>query len=418
MNAKERDRRRFLKGGAALAGLALSGSRPAQGQTPGGEAGGESRAKDPRAYGERSRFVTAGRLGRSRTAFPSLSPLQDSVGVITPAALHFTVGVGSAGPPDIDPRQHRLMIHGLVDRSLLFTMDELQRLPAVSRIHFLECSGNSYLRLPFRQNPVTVQHTHGMTGCSEWTGVLLSVLLREAGVQPGASWLVAEGADAEKHWRSVPLEKAMDDVLVAYGQNGEPVRPEQGYPLRLVVPGWEGNINVKWLRRIKVVDQPYMTRQETTKYADVRPDGKGRWFAHEMGPKSVITHPSGGQQLPGRGFYEIGGLAWSGRGAVRRVEVSTDGGKTWKDAELQSPVLRIAHTRFRFAWNWDGQAAMLQSRCTDELGDTQPTMDEFAKLWGVTKDYWLSSSNFIHHCNAIQPWEVTRDGSVHNAIFA
>ncbi|MBI2815581.1 MAG: sulfite dehydrogenase [Acidobacteria bacterium] len=412
-------RRKFVKrlGGTALAGLAIGGIRTAGGRTEKLEATA-SPPKDPRAYGQRSRFVTSGRLGRSSTAFPSLSPLQDSEGIITPAALHFTVGVPGSGPWEIDPQKQRLMIHGMVGRPLIFTMDELKRLPSVSRIHFLECAGNSYLRLPFRQNPVTVQHTHGMTGCSEWTGVLLSVLLREAGVQKAASWVVAEGSDPDKHWRSIPVEKAMDDVLVAYAQNGEPVRPEQGYPLRLVVPGWEGNINVKWLRRIKAVDQPYMTRQETTKYADVRPDGKGRWFNFEMAAKSVITFPSGGQQLPGRGFYEIRGLAWSGRGTVRKVEVSTDGGRTWTDAELQSPVLRIAHTRFRFAWKWDGQEALLQSRCTDDLGDTQPTMDEFAKLWGVSKDYWLSTSNFIHHCNAIQPWKVTADGRVRNAIFS
>ena len=345
-----------------------------------------------------------------------MTPLQDSIGIITPSSLHYVTTHGY-DPPDIDPRQHRLLIHGMVDRPLIFTLEELKRLPSVSRIHFLECAGNSDLDRDDQANAETVQETHGQTSCSEWTGVLLSLLLKEAGVQKGASWLVAEGADAGKHTKSIPLEKAMDDVLVAYGQNGEAVRPEQGYPLRLLVPGWEGISNVKWLRRIKVVDQPYMTKWESTMYASLRPDGKARWFQFEMGPKSVITFPSGGQRLPGRGFYEITGLAWSGGGAIRRVEVSTDGGRTWKDAQLQEPVLRMAHTRFRFPWNWDGEEAVLQSRCTDERGDVQPTLAELGKIWGVNPDYWQSTTNRINHFNAIQPWKVTRDGSVHNAMF-
>ncbi len=281
------------------------------------------------------------------------------------------------------------------------------------------------------EKAATIQQTHGKTSCSEWTGALLSLLLQQAGVQKGASWLVAEGAEKGNRTESIPLGKAMDDVLVAYGQNGEPLRPEQGYPVRLVVPGWNGGINVKWLRRITLVDQPAMSKQEV---GTLIPDGKGGWLfdsamaqkVHyaEMPPKSVITFPSGGQKLPSRGFYEITGLAWSGWGAIRSVEVSTDGGRTWKDAQVQEPVHRKAHTRFRFAWNWDGEEALLQSRCTDERGNVQPTLAELSKAMGVNPDYWQSNywksaaTSERYGLNAVQPWKVARDGSVQNAMFS
>jgi sulfane dehydrogenase subunit SoxC len=247
--------------------------------------------------------------------------------------------------------------------------------------------------------------------------VPLSLLLKEAGVQKGATWIIAEGADANKHSKSIPIEKAWDDALVAYAQNGEPVRPEQGYPLRLVIPGWQGINNVKWLRRIDLVDEPYMAMMEISRYPRLGLDGKSRWFEFEMGPKSVITRPSGGQRLPTPGFYEITGLAWSGGGAIRRVEVSTDGGKTWKDAELQLPVASKAHTRFTTRWEWNGEESMLQSRCTDDKGTVQPTMAEVAKLWNVDIDYFRKTTLIISDLNAIQPWKVNRDGSVKNAIF-
>ncbi len=415
MNPIERGRRRFLKESAALAGLAVGAVGSASGQTPGTE-----KQVDPKTpYGERSRFVSSARTAReypSHTPYPSrimdaadaliVTPLQDSAGIITPSPLHFVVyNAGYGYPrlhPDIDPRQHRLLIHGLVDRPLIFTMEELQRLPSVSRTHFLECGGNSRNSVwPGTQG--TVQQNHGLTSCSEWTGVPLSLLLREAGVQKEASWVHAEGADAHKHSRSFPLEKGMDDVLVAYAQNGEPIRPENGYPVRLVIPGIEGNRSVKWLRRIKVADQPYTSWSS--------------FAAHEQGVKSVITFPSGGQRLPGPGFYEITGLAWSGGGAIRRVEVSTDGGRTWKDARLQEPVFRKAHTRFRLDWTWKGEEAVLQSRCTDERGDVQPTLAELSRIHGVDLDWWRSTSVHFSHFRPIFPWKVTREGSVHNAMY-
>jgi sulfane dehydrogenase subunit SoxC len=400
---KEHSRRRFLKGSVALASLAAGGIRPASGQTPGSQQAETPSAGLVRAVGERSPFEASKRtwIGQGRVT-SSLTPLQNSRGIITPSALHFERH--HAQVPAIDPRQHRLLIHGMVDRPLIFTVEELMRLPSVSRIHFVECSGNTN---PARRVAGDAQGTHGMTSCSEWTGVPLSLLLQEAGVQRGASWLVAEGADAVKLSRSIPLRKAMDDILVAYGQNGEALRPEQGYPLRLLIPGWEGNINIKWLRQIKAVDQPYMTRDETSKYTDLMPDGKARQFTFEMDPKSVITFPSGGQKLGVPGFHEITGLAWSGRGAIRRVEVSTDGGATWKDATLQEPVLRFAHTRFRLAWNWNGQEAVLQSRCTDEQGGFQPALAESNRVRGNAYNY---------HASHIQAWKINRDGSVQNGL--
>ena len=421
MNSKERGRRRFLKDGAAMAQLGLAGLaagtlRSAKAQTLGSETA-EARAKDTRFYGERSRFVNSART-LVGTGPASNTPLQDSVGIITPSSLHYVVMRFRDEPPDIDPRQHRLVIHGMVDRPLIFTMEELKRMPSVSRIHFVECAGNTS---PVeRRSAKTVQETHGWTSCSEWTGVPLSLLLKEAGVQKGATWVVAQSADAGKHTKSIPMEKAMYDVLVAYGQNGEPVRPHQGFPLRLLVPGWEGVANVKWLRRIQVVDRSYMMKVESVDYTVLRPnmDGKALWYNFQLGPKSVITFPSGGQRLRGRGFYEITGLAWSGGGTIRRVEVSTDGGRSWKDAQLQQPLHRIAHTRFRWDWNWDGEEAVLQSRCTDDQGDVQPSVAQISKQWGVTTDFWKETETRVNHWNAIHSWKVTRDGSVQNALFS
>jgi sulfane dehydrogenase subunit SoxC len=295
------------------------------------------------------------------------------------------------------------MIHGMVDRPLTFTVDELKRLPSVTRVHFLECIGN-------RSKPThkTVAQTHGMTSCSEWTGVSLSLLLKEAGVQTGASWIVAEGAEEIKGASSIPLAKAMDDCLVCYGQNGEPVRPQQGFPLRLVVPGFEGIYQTKYLRRIKVVDRYYMTYND---YGHLQKDPKVVALTVQIGPKSVITFPSAGQKLSGPGFYEISGLAWSGGGAVRRVEVSTDGGRSWKDAEFRTPAYRMAHTRFALVWNWDGKACELLSRCTDELGTVQPTRAQVAKFWNepLTPEFRVKGAD-----NTIQPWRVASDGNVHN----
>jgi sulfane dehydrogenase subunit SoxC len=402
-------RRRFLKGGAALgAALAAWVGHPSAGRAqPASDDPSKVLGGPIRPYGERSRFEQTVRekflLSKTDEVGSSMTPLDATMGIITPSALHYEVH--RSGVPDIDPRKHRLLIHGLVDRPVILTVDEIKRLPSTSRVLFLECQGNSMLG--WRASAAkSVQALHGGTSCSEWTGVPLALLLREAGVQQGATWLVAEGADASGNERSIPMAKAMDDVLVAYGQNGEAVRPENGYPLRLIVPGWTGNINVKWLRRIKVVNQPYLTRMDGVGQPTLMPDGKARQLQFIIEAKSVITSPSGGQQLPGPGLYEIRGLAWSGRGLVRRVEVSMDDGKTWSDARLQEPVLPLAHTRFRLDWRWDGREVVLQSRCTDETGYVQPTLAELVKVRGL---------NSVYFNNAIQNWKVAADGSVHNA---
>ena len=331
----------------------------------------------------------------------SRTPLGDLDGIITPSGLFYERHHG--GVPVIDPAQHRLMLHGLVKNPMLFTVDELRRLPSVSRIHFLECSGNPVYTKPYGK---TASDLVGLVSCGEWTGVSLKLLLDEVGLTAGAKWVMAEGADAAAMTRSIPLEKCLDDAMVAYSQNGERLRPEQGYPLRLLVPGFEGNMNVKWLRRLKVTDAPVYSREETSKYTDLLPTGKAREFTFYMEAKSIITSPSGGQRIPGAGFVEIRGIAWSGHGKVRRVDVSVDGGRNWAEAALQEPVLTRSLTRFRFPWKWDGQPTVIQSRVTDETGYVQPTFEQLLGERGV---------NSFYHNNAIQPWRVASSGEVTNA---
>jgi sulfane dehydrogenase subunit SoxC len=338
------------------------------------------------------------------TAFSSNTPLQDLHGIITPNGLHYERDHG--GVPAIDPQAHRLLIHGLVDRPLIFTVDDILRFPSVSKIHFLECSGNT---AEYRGAKVswTPQDTHGLLSCSEWTGVPLSTLLDAVGAQKSARWILAEGAGAAALTRSIPMAKAWDDAIVAYAQNGERLRPEQGYPLRLFLPGFEGNMSIKWLRRLKLGDQPFETRDETSKYTDLMPDGIARQFNFVMETKSVITRPAGGQQLRDPGFHEITGLAWSGRGRIRSVDVSTDGGTSWQAATLQEPVLPKCLTRFRLPWTWDGGPALLQSRAVDENGIAQPTKAALIAQRGV---------NYVYHFNAIQTWRIAQGGTITNVV--
>ena len=409
------DRREFLKRGAALAGgLSLGAAESAIGQAPAPEPENMIMGTtELGAYGKRSRFETSVRIPHGGRPSPDAfgldfhiaAPLQESVGVITPSSLHYVGTTRGSFVPDINPEDHRLMIHGMVDRPLIFTLEELKRLPSVTRLHFIECAGNRSNR-----RHKTVQETHGMTSCAEWTGVLLSTLLKEAGVQEDGDWIVAEGVEEVKGASSIPMSKAMEDCLICYGMNGEAVRPQQGYPLRLLVPGFEGILSVKWLRRIKVVDQFYMTYND---YGHLHQDSDTAALGMQIGPKSVITFPSGEQQLPGPGFYEISGLAWSGGGAVTKVEVSTDGGRNWMDAEIRGTAHRMAHTRFSFQWNWDGNECELQSRCTDELGSIQPSRAQIAEFWNQPPDQPVRVRG---QDNSIQPWRIASDGSVHNAI--
>jgi sulfane dehydrogenase subunit SoxC len=343
--------------------------------------------------------------GLTRTAQSSVSftPLQNLFGIITPSGLHYERH--HAGVPDVVPDQHRLMVHGLVRAPRLYTLDDIVRFPSVSRIHFIECGANTGMEWANVAVP-TVQYTHGMLGCSEWTGVPLALLLDEAGFdRKRARYVLAEGADGASLARTIPLDMARDDVLVVYGQNGEMLRPEQGYPLRLLVPGVQGVSSVKWLRRLEVGDAPWNTREESLHYVDLMPGGIHRQYTWIQEAKSVITSPSGGQVLLDRGYHEITGLAWSGRGKVRRVDVSTDGGRNWRTAKLQAPVLAKALTRFRIDWTWSGGMALLQSRVVDETGYVQPSIRELRDVRGTRS---------IYHNNAIQTWRVDPAGDVSN----
>jgi sulfane dehydrogenase subunit SoxC len=335
------------------------------------------------------------------TAAASLTPLGNQRGMITPSGLVFERHHG--GVPGIVPDEHRLLVHGLVRRPLVFTMDDLMRFPSVSRLHFLECSGNTFTE--WEAPAETLQRTHGLVSCCEWTGVALSTLLDEVGASPEAAWILAEGADAAAMTRSIPMDKALDDAMLVYGQNGEMLRPEQGYPLRLFLPGFEGNMSVKWLRRLKLGKTPFMTREETSKYTDLMPDGTARQFSFVMEAKSVIARPSGGQRLHGTGFHEIFGFAWSGHGKISRVDVSIDGGRSWQMAQLQQPLLPKCLTVFRLRWHWDGAPALLQSRAVDETGYVQPTRARLVEVRGTHSQY---------HYNAIQTWQVTAGGEVRN----
>ena len=394
-------RRRFLTAALSVTGLAAAQTLFQPRRAPARAVPEDSTrvpGAPPSPYGQRSEFEQATRLASTSH---SLTPLQDLHGIVTPSALHFERHHN--GVPHIDPARHRLLIHGRVERPMLFTMEELKRFPSVSRLAFIECSGNS-AREWREPSGHTVQQTHGLISTSEWTGVALATVLREAGMKPDATWMLAEGSDAAAMTRSIPLGPAMDDAVLCYAQNGEPLRPEQGYPLRLLLPGWEGNACIKWLRRLKLGTAPFMTREETSHYTDLMPDGTARQFTMVMEAKSVITHPSGGQQLQA-GFVEVRGLAWTGNGRITKVEVSTDGGKTWQPARLDDPILPECPTRFTLPWRWDGQEAVLQSRCTDETGYVQPTRQALIAVRGL---------NSVYHYHAIQSWKVARDGRVTN----
>jgi sulfane dehydrogenase subunit SoxC len=427
MDSNPSGRRRFLKQAAAMAGVAAGAGAgagwEARGQTAKNDTKTDTSADtkpgiNPEAEGHDHRELLRRGARFSVDHVTYYTPLQDYAGIITPASLHF-VQYHASHFPEIDAKEHRLTIHGMVDRPMSFGMDDLKRLPSVSRIHFVECHANGSPMIHNAGNEnmgLPVQFIWGMSSNSEWTGVPLSVLLNMVGVQKGASWLVYEGADPGKFSHTMPLAKAMDDCFVAYGQNGEPVRIEQGYPIRMIVPGWEGPFNVKYLSHIKVVDEPYHTWNESMNHSVIRADigEKSRWYHFEWAPKSVITRPSAGMNIR-PGYVEITGLAWSGGGKITKVDVSTDGGQSWKEAKLQAPVLTKAQTRFNFDWAWDGQECVIQSRCVDENGVVQPSRAELYKDWGIAE---TDKPARAIHFNAMQPWRVARDGSLHDAMFS
>ena len=452
MNSKMADRRGFLKRSAALAGLAAIASGKALASVTPGLIKGEADTKlgvvpdeptiEDLVYGGRSSYEktiaipSIGELGA--TGLRTLTPLQDSVGIITPPPLHYLVQ-GDMHIPNIDPSKHTLIIHGMVERPTVFTMDDLKRMPSVSRVHFLECTGNSGLMhyktllqdlKKGRKDVTVIQGMHGRTSTSEWTGVPLSVLFKEVGVQNGATWFVAEGGDtkAQLHAKSIPVAKAMDDVIIAYAQNGEAIRREQGYPIRLFCPGFQGVCSVKHLRSIKLVDKAYDLQREISAYTNMKPNGIASRYESQVGPKSLITFPSDAHKLPGPGWYEISGIAWCGRGKIARVEVTVNNGRSWQDANLQEPIFSKAWTRFRLPWTWNGAETVIASRCTNEFGEIQSTILGLAKLWGddVTphippeeiEHWWATTNNAEFLNNPIQFWTVKRDGSVEDATYA
>jgi sulfane dehydrogenase subunit SoxC len=403
------NRRLFLEGTLA-AGAATVGASAATAQPLAIEPWMKTPGAGFEAYGQPSKFeskvtrlipppanpATQG-VGTART------PLHLLDGIITPSGLHFERS--HSGIPNIDPDRHRVVIHGLVKRPLVFTLEALSRYPMESRIAFVECAGNSGALNAPKAAPLGMAAIHGLLGCQEWTGVKLSTLLDEAGVDPSARWIVAEGADSCAMSRSIPLGKAMDDTLVCLYQNGERIRPSNGYPVRLLVPGFEGNLNIKWLRRIKVTTAPVMAKDETSKYTIVLKDEKSWQFVFPMEVKSLITRPAPGIALNSPGFHEISGLAWSGNGAIKQVDVSADGGKSWAPAALTGPNLPKAPVRFRAPWQWNGGPAVLQSRATDDTGMVQPTREQFANDRGLRG---------VYHYNAIASWAIDAKGEASN----
>src|ERR1700761_1911452 len=436
MDSKSSSRRDLLKGGALAVGAVATGASvstlesiaPALAETPAAAPAAAPASyatnaapmvpstEETIAYGLRSHYVTSKRMQEPGRKVPAIytdfgltahvyTPLQDSYGTIQASSLHYFATTKGSFVPELDPAQHTLTVQGLVERPRGFTVADLKRLPSVTRFHFIECSANNHTA-----THINVQETHGATSNAEWTGVLLSTLFKECGIKDKAGWFIAEGAEEIKGADTIPLSKGMDDVIVAYAMNGEPVRPQNGFPLRLVVPGFEGIFNTKWLRRIQVTDEYQLNMDD---FGHLRKDVTSAALGYRWGPKSVITFPSGSQKLPDHGWYEITGLAWSGQGAVSKVEISTDGGKSWNVAELKGTPHRMAHTRFGYMWNWDGGEHVIMSRTTDETGAIQPTRQQVAAFFEkpYTPKYRPPGLN-----NTIMPWKIASDGSVTNGI--
>jgi len=420
LNDQTPSRRRFL-GAATAAGAGLAGVGAARAQAPAPDPLitdvqdwnrylGEG--VDKRPYGTPSRFEKhivrrdVSWLTASPESSVNFTPLHELDGIITPSGLCFERHHG--GIADIDPANHRLMIHGLVDKPLVFTMEDIRRMPRQNHVHFLECAANSGMEWRGAQLN-GCQFTHGMVHNVMYTGVPLKLLLAEAGLKSNATWLNLEGADSSGMNRSLPVMKALDDVLIALGMNGEALRPEQGYPLRAVIPGWEGNLWVKWLRRIEAGDKPWQAREETSKYTDLLADGRSRRYTFIMDAKSVVTNPSPQAPLKHRGRNVLSGVAWSGRGTIARVDVTLDGGRNWQAARIDGPVLDKSLTRFYVDFDWGGQELLIQSRATDSTGYLQPTKDELRKVRGV---------NSIYHNNGIQTWHVKGNGETENVEIA
>ena len=405
-------RRKFLTvASAGVAGTVVTGRAVADtlADVPPREVGA-----DLSGHGERSRFVHLAMLPEAgpgkrnvdpSDAINSKAPLGKLVGTITPTDLHYERS--HSGNPDLDPAKHRLLVHGMTRKQLVFTVDDLMRMPSITRTVFIECTGNGWENWKKADPNVTVQNTHGLVSTNEWTGVPLRFLIDLVGKDRRSTWMLAEGADAAGVDRSIPLtEEITDEAFIAYGQNGEPLRPAHGFPIRLITPGLEGNLHIKWLRRLKFGDQPWMTRWETDRYTQLLANGKAMQFQLRMETNSVITSPSGMMEIR-PGYHRITGLAWSGHGKIAKVEISTDEGRTWKQAELNYPVLPKAQTRFQLDWTWDGKPTKIVSRSTDDKGNVQPDRKSFIAQMGT---------NALFHYNAQQTWAIDASGRVSNVL--
>ncbi|MBL8981761.1 MAG: sulfite dehydrogenase [Gemmatimonadetes bacterium] len=408
-------RRAMVGGTAAAAGALIFATLP---DAAGGQGGPAAAAPPPppppvpadptkvlgaptSAVSARSQFVVTGRNPVGAVSGSSLTPLHQFSGNITPADLQFERH--HAGVPTIDPATWQLMVHGLVDREMIFTLDDLMSLPSETRVHFLECSGNGRLGFKGVRPDLSPQNIDGLLCNAEWTGVPVKTLLAEVGVKSGAEWALAEGGDAALMSRSVPMAKLMDDAMLVYAQNGEPLRPAGGYPVRLFLPGWEGNTNVKWIRRLELLSEPNMSKDETSKYTDPLPNNTARIFSFDLDAKSTITYPTFPNTVKKPGWVQVSGLAWSGRGRITAVDVSVDGGATWVEAKLAGTPQPKAAIRFTHMWKWDGSPATLMSRAVDETGYVQPTFAVFKAGRGPGTDY---------HYNHIRAWKVAADGVV------
>lgn len=411
LDADAVSRRKFLTASAGIAGVVAAGHASADtlADVPPREAGEPLSGNSERSqYVQMSRIPEAGPGLRNvdpSDAINSKTPLHKLAGIITPTDLHYERS--HSGVPDLDPAKHRLLIHGMARKALVLTMDDIKAMPSVSRIAFIECSGNGWENWKEADETLTVQNTHGLISTQEWTGVSLAFLIDLIGTERGSTWMLAEGGDAAGLSRSIPLtDEIMNEAIVAYAQNGEPLRPAHGFPLRLLIPGWEGNLSVKWLRRLKFGDQPFMTRWETARYTSLMANGKARQFQLRQEINSVITSPSGMMEIR-PGYHRITGLAWSGHGRIERVEISTDAGKTWKDALLNHPVLPKAQARFQMDWEWDGTPTKIVSRSSDEKGNVQPDRKSLIDQMGT---------NALFHYNAQQTWSIDATGSVRNVL--
>jgi sulfane dehydrogenase subunit SoxC len=404
-------RRKFLAASTGLAGSMVMSRASAESlaDVPPREDGA-----DLSGTSERSKYVKIARIPESTPgkrnvdpgdAINSKTPLDKLFGNITPSDLHYERS--HSGAPDLDPAKHRLLVHGMVQKPLVFNVEDLKAMPSISRTVFIECTGNGWENWKNADENVTVQNTHGLVSTNEWTGVPLRFIVDLVGKDRNSTWMLAEGGDAAAVARSIPLtDEILEEAFVAYAQNGEPLRPAHGFPIRLVMPGFEGNLNIKWLRRLKFGDQPWMTRWETARYTQLQADGKAIQFQLRMDTNSVITSPSGTMMIkPGR--QRITGLAWSGHGKITKVEISTDGAKTWKAAQINLPALPKAQNRFQMDWDWDGRPTKIVSRSTDDRGNVQPDRKSFIGVHGT---------NALFHYNAQQTWAIDETGRVRNVL--